>query len=365
MMGVWRNWQTRTVEGRMGQPMEVRVLSRPPRKQMQGTTVFEVIDSRVLRGNPLGDPHLRRVPVYLPPSYTKTASKRYPVYYMLVGFTGRGESLTHRQAFTETLPDQLDRLIRTRKIREAIVVMPDCFTRYGGSQYLNSSATGRYEDHVVKEIVPHVDRAFRTKASPESRAVLGKSSGGYGAMILGMRHPGVFGHIACHSGDMYFDYVYRADFPKHLQIVSKFGGTAGFVRAWEKMPKRNVGAYFPAINILAMASCYSPNPDSRLGFDLPFDEKTGELIPAVWKRWLAWDPVHMLARYRKNLAKLKTRFIDCGTRDQYHLHWGARIFAKRAKEAGVPFRHEEFDDDHSSISYRYDRSMPFLSRAMK
>ncbi len=364
-MGVWRNWQTRTVEGRMGQPMEVRILSRPPRKQMTGTTILEVIDSRVLRKNALGDPSLRRFPVYLPPSYTTHRTKHYPVYYMLAGFTGRGESFTHRQAFSETLPDQLDRLIKKKKMKEAIVVMPDCFTRYGGSQYLNSSATGRYEDHLVKEVVPHIDKMFRTKPTPLSRAVLGKSSGGYGAMIMGMRHPDVFGHIACHSGDMYFDYVYRVDFPRHLNIVSRFGGTLGFIKAWEKMPKRNAGQYFPAINTLAMASCYSPNPKTKLGFDLPFDENTGEMIPTIWKKWLAWDPVHMLPRYRKNLAKLKTRFIDCGTRDQFHLHWGARIFAKKAKELGVPFRHEEFDDDHSGISYRYDSSLSVLSRGMK
>jgi enterochelin esterase family protein len=182
-------------------------------------------------------------------------------------------------------------------------------------------------------------------------------------MVLAMRHPDVFSRVACHSGDMYFAYCYFTDFPKHLNIVWKFGGTAKFLRAWERMKKRNDSSLHPAINTIAMASCYSPNPKSPLGFDLPFDEKTGEMRWDVWERWVAWDPVAMLPRYAKNLKKLRTRFLDCGTRDQFHLHWGARIFAARARRLGVPFVHEEFDDDHTSISYRYDRSLALLTAA--
>ena len=94
-------------------------------------------DSRVLRGNALGDPPLRRTPVYLPPSYP---NGRYPVYFMLTGFSGFGELMIQRQAWSESLPERLDRLIREKAMGEAIVVMPDCFTRLGGSQYLNSVA---------------------------------------------------------------------------------------------------------------------------------------------------------------------------------------------------------------------------------
>lgn len=324
--------------------------------------VLETVDSRVLRGNPLGDPHVRRVPVYLPPSYGRDRRRRFPVFFVLHGFSGAGESQTYRMPWTESLPERCDRLIAERKMAEAIVVMPDGWTRYGGSQYLNSSATGRYEDHVVREVVPHVDRAFATDARPSARAILGKSSGGYGALVLAMRHPGVFGHVACHSGDMYFEYCYFPDFPKHLTLVRRHGGTAGFLRAWEKMRKRNDPALHAAINTIAMASCYSPNPRSRLGFDLPFDETTGEMRPEVWRRWLAWDPVRMLPRCAAGLRKLRTRFLDCGTRDQYQLHWGARVFAAKARTLGVPFLHEEFDDDHSGISYRYDRSLELISR---
>ncbi len=312
-------------------------------------------ESGVLRGNPLGDPAVRRTPVYLPPSYPKG---RYPVYYVLTGFTGFGEMLLARGAWSESLPERLDRLIATRKMREAIVVMPDCFTRYGGSQYLNSSATGRYEDHVVRELVPHVDRRFRTNGR---RAVLGKSSGGYGAMVLGMRHPDVFHALACHSGDLYFEYCYLPDFPKALDTFRKFGGPAKFLKAWEKMPKRGRGDLHPALNTLAMASCYSPRGKA---FDLPFDLETGELRADVWKRWKAWDPVEMLDRHAKDLKKLRSVFVDCGRRDPFALHHGARIFVAKARRLGVRPTHEEFDDDHSNIAYRYDRSFAVLSKAL-
>ena len=313
-------------------------------------------ESRVLRGNPLGDPRVRRTPVYLPPSYPRG---RYPVYYMLTGFTGFGEMLLAKAAWSESLPERLDRLIRTKKMREAIVVMPDCFTRYGGSQYLNSTATGRYEDHVVRELVPFVDRRYRTNGR---RAVLGKSSGGYGAMVLGMRHPDVFHALACHSGDMYFEYCYLPDFPKALDTLRKYGGAAGFVKAWEKMDKRNRGDLHPTINTLAMAACYSPRGRA---VELPFDLKTGELRASVWRRWKTWDPIEMLRRHARDLKKLRCVFVDCGTRDQFALHHGARIFAARARTLGVRVVHEEFDDDHMNIAYRYDRSFAVLSKALR
>ncbi|HVE41711.1 MAG TPA: alpha/beta hydrolase-fold protein [Planctomycetota bacterium] len=310
-------------------------------------------ESRVLRGNPLGDPSLRRTPVYLPPSYPKG---RYPVYFMLTGFTGFGELMIQRQAWSESLPERLDRLIHTKKMGEAIVVMPDCFTRLGGSQYLNSSATGRYEDHVVRELVPYIDARYRTN---RRRAVLGKSSGGYGAMVLGMRHPDVFQALACHSGDMYFEYCYQSDFPKAIDQIRKHGGAAKFVKAWEKLPKRMAGHLHAAVNTIAMSACYSPRGKS---FDLPFDLATGEIEPAVWRRWKSLDPIELLDTHARDLKKLRGVFIDCGSRDQFALHHGARIFAAKARRLGLRVQHEEFDDDHSSISYRYDRSFPILHR---
>jgi len=170
----------------------------------RGRVVVEEFDSRVLHGNAAGDPHVRRVPVWLPPSYDADPARRYPVVFVLTGFMGRGRTLLNDSPWSPSLPDRMDALV-ANGCQELILVMPDCFTRYGGSQYLNSTATGRYQDHVVGELVPWADATFRTLGAREHRGVMGKSSGGYGALVFGMRHAATFGAIACHSGDIEFE----------------------------------------------------------------------------------------------------------------------------------------------------------------
>jgi enterochelin esterase family protein len=331
---------------------------------MTSRIVFETITSAVLADNPLGDPHLRTLPIYLPPSYDSAPDRRYPVVWMLAGFTGRGQALLNDNLWTPTIQQQLDALIADG-MGEVIMALPDCATRYGGSQYLNSAATGRYADHLLDELVPLVDERYRTLVGSDHRAVMGKSSGGYGALIHGMRRPDVFGAVACHSGDLYFDLVYRPDLPKFLNRIARNNrDPQAFLADFFAKPKKS-GDDIGAINILAMAACYSPNLDAPgLPIDFPIDLYTGELRPDVWARWLEHDPIELVERYAENLRRLKLLFFDCGTRDEYNLHYGARILAQRLQAAGVSFEHQEFDDDHRSISYRYNVSLPKLAAAL-
>jgi S-formylglutathione hydrolase FrmB len=329
--------------------------------ETNGRIAVELIESRVLRGNPLGDPATRELFVYLPPSYDREPSRRFAVVYCLTGFTGRGQMLLNSQPFTPNLAERMDNLIASGRVAEMIVVMPDCFTRLGGSQYINSTATGRYEDHLVEEIVPLVDARFRTRARREGRAVMGKSSGGYGALVHGMRHADIFSAVASHSGDCYFEYCYLPDFPKTVRLLG--GDPRAFLenfRHEERKGKDDIAA----LNILAMSACYSPDPEAELGFRLPFDLKTGKIHPAVWARWLEHDPVRMVARYAEELKSLKLLYIDAGTRDEFSLDLGARTLCARLEEMQVAFIHEEFDDGHFNISYRYDRSLAHISRAV-
>jgi enterochelin esterase family protein len=333
-----------------------------------GRVVLVKFESKVLRGNPLGDPSVRTVPVYLPAGYDDPSAtrRRYPSAYVLTGFTGRGTMLLNDSGWTEPLHLRMDRLIAAGRIQPMIAVMPDCFTRYGGSQYLDSSAHGRYETHLIKELVPYVDRAFRTRAKAAHRAVLGKSSGGFGAIVHGLRHPDVFGALADHSGDSAFEYCYLPDFPSVVRAVSKYGSLEKWWAAFQKAPKKSF-EWLKVLNIIAMAAAYSPNPRKPLRVDLPFDLTTGEIDEAVWRRWLAWDPVRMVSkveRYRKAARKLKLVFVDCGTKDEWNLDLGARMLAKELKAAGARVVHEEFDDGHLDISYRYDRSLEALSKVL-
>jgi S-formylglutathione hydrolase FrmB len=359
-----------------------------------GTVVVLEHDSKILRGNPLRDPHVRRLAAWLPPQYdagaTRGRGRRFPVLYDLVGFMGSGLSHIGWKNFSENVPERAARLVAEKKMAPAIIVFPDCFTALGGNQYVNSSAIGDYADYLTKEIVPFVDREFRTLASRDHRGCFGKSSGGYGAIIHGMKYASTWGAIADHSGDAYFDFVYWHDWPNTLNELAKYrprairlpgkvdvrkaqkgaahgrddGRVRGFLDAVWAKPKLTQAEGYCIMN-LCMAATYDPDPRAPNGFRLPFNLETGEVIVERWKRWRANDPVNLVAKHRANLKSLRGIYIDCGARDQYHIHYGSRILSKRLALAGIGHRYEEFDDNHSDVDYRMDVSLPFLTRALR
>ncbi|MCO4772323.1 MAG: hypothetical protein KDA24_19975 [Deltaproteobacteria bacterium] len=325
----------------------------------------EIIEhvSRALHGNRLGDPYIRDVPVYLPPGY-EDSKARYPVLFCLAGFTGAGQSHLAWKGWGESLPDRLDRLIGAGSMGPTIVVMPNCFTKLGGSQYINSSVSGRYDDYLIEELVPLVDSRFRTKAGREHRGVFGKSSGGFGAIVQGMLHPEVWGALACHSGDSYFEFCFLSDLPRSLNLINRAGGVGPYLAEFARKKKRSNGDVH-AVMHLAMAACFDPQPSHPDGFELPVDLRTGRLKPERWANWLRWDPVRMIPDHVKALKSMKELFVDCGDRDQYHLHFGSRQMSEELTRARIKHRYEEFSDNHSSIGYRMDVSLPLLWRALR
>src|SRR5688572_4895561 len=185
-----------------------------------GTVVVLEHTSKLLARNPLGDPRVRKLAVWLPPDYDRRSGsgpgRRFPVMYDMVGFTGSGLSHLNWRPFAEHLAERAARLLHEGRMGPTIFVLPDCFTSLGGNQYVNSSAIGPYADYLLEEIIPFVDGEFRTLASREHRACFGKSSGGYGAIMHGMKYAEHWGAIANHSGDAYFEFVYAADWPNTL-----------------------------------------------------------------------------------------------------------------------------------------------------
>lgn len=312
-------------------------------------------ESKVLKNNPLGDAHVRDVLVYIPPDYDE--SKNYPTVYALTGFTGRGRMMLNDSAFTPNFAERMDKLILSKTIKPMLAVLPDCFTHYGGSQYINSSATGNYEDYLIKEIVPFVDENFRTIKDKSARAVMGKSSGGYGALVLAMHHADTFGLACSTSGDAYFEHCYLPDIPKAFRAIK--GSPQKFVeKFWDEEAKKGKDD-FSGLNIIGMSACYSPNGDS---FDLPFDLETGEIRREIWAKWLEHDPVRLAEKHSENLKSLKLLYIDAGTRDEFALDLGAKILCAKLKNLGVPHIHEEFDDGHFNIAYRQNRSLELISQ---
>ncbi len=358
-----------------------------------GTLVIVEHTSPILADNPLGDPHVRKLAVWLPAQYDEGAArgrgKRFPVFYDLVGYTGSGLAHVNWRAFEENIPERAARLVHERKMGPAMLVFPDCFTALGGNQYVNSSAIGNYADYLTREIIPFVDREFRTLAGREHRGCFGKSSGGYGAIIHGMQYAKYWGAVANHSGDAYFDFIYRKDWPNTLDELAKHrkkqrrpgaidvlreehGAAEGLDDGRVKRFLKHVGKKenpssdeVHCLMNLCMAATYDADPKAPNGFRLPFNLETGEIIEARWRQWLKHDPVNLVAKYKANLATLKGIYIDCGWRDQYRIHYGARILSKRLARHGIAHSYAEFDGTHSGIDYRMERSLPFLYRALR
>lgn len=308
--------------------------------------------SKLLEGNPLNDPVEREIFVYLPPSY-KQSNRDFPVIYCLSGFAGRGKKYLRDATFFPGLHKQFEQVLEEEEnTEEALIVFPDCMTSYGGSQYLNSSAVGPYESYITDEVVPFVDEKLRTKSTPENRAIMGKSSGGYGALRLGMKYPDQFRVVASHSGDMMFRYSYMPDFPTAIDKIQQEGSPKQWLKKF--LDKDNKGKHdFPVFNIIAMAACYSPDPEEPGEFQLPFDLKTGKFRPDVWERWEQHDPINMLDRYQDSLHDLSCLYFDCGNHDEFNLHIGARHFHQKLDQKGIDHEYEEFDGGHMKTRYRY------------
>ncbi len=318
------------------------------------------VASRALAGNRLGDPTDRAVDVYVPAAHD---GHGLPLLVDLVGFTGSGLSHTNWVGFRENLPERLDRLIGEGRMKPVAVAFPDCFTRLGGNQYINSAATGPWEDFLLHEMLPAVETRFGCGGIGR-RGIFGKSSGGYGAITHALRHADIWAAASCHSGDMGFELCYLPDMPAVLRALAR---TDNSIERWwtelEAARKQPEGAG-KVVNALAMAASYDPDPDSFLGIRLPVTFDTCEIIPERWENWLRQDPVVALESRADNLRLLKALYIDCGRSDQFNLLYGARRFVRRLGELGIPHRYEEFPDNHSGIDYRMDESLPFLAAAL-
>jgi enterochelin esterase-like enzyme len=318
------------------------------------------LDSSLLVGNFLGDPVSRRVDVYVPPGQSGAG---LPLLVDVVGFLGGGPAHSNWKNFGENLPERLDRLIGAGLMPPCVVALPDCFTRLGGNQYINSPVMGPWADILRHEFVPLVESTFGCGGEGR-RGIFGKSSGGYGAMVHALLYPEFWSAAACHSGDMGFELLFMGEFPKFLRTLGKHGNDIEtWFRDFENRDKHK-GSEFEALMMLAMCASYDPCPESFMGLRLPVDAETCELIPERWHNFLRWDPLNIAAERGLGLKQLKALFIDCGVVDQHNLLYGARRMHRLLETRKIPHVYEEFPDDHSSIDYRMDRSLPILAAAL-
>ncbi|MFZ0830340.1 MAG: alpha/beta hydrolase-fold protein [Thermoplasmata archaeon] len=351
----------------MRQPLRPPVEHRGPSSfppPLKGTTGQSSLESNLLRGNPWGDPFIRDVAYYVPPSQH---TEGLPLLVDLVGFMGAGwMEFLRRGLFQESLIQLLDRMIRSGTCPEAVLVAPDCLTSLGGSQFVNSLATGPYADYVAKEVVPWAREKFHTGAT----GVLGQSSGGFGALHLGLEYPEVFQAVGSSAGDAAFEYSYLPDFPRAFREFRKVGGPDKWMERLFTDPttiKGPTDASGAALNTLGMASCYSPTVDPVGSFELPFDTETGALIPEVWDRWLAFDPLRRLAQpeAQQALRGMRSVHVTGSDSDEWYLDVAARMLAAEAQRVGVPMHHDEFPGSHFARNPRFvalfSRMIPALT----
>jgi S-formylglutathione hydrolase FrmB len=345
----------REVEGPVGGPWE-----RP----LHGVLDRLVVESDALAGNPLGDPARRPLYVYRPPGVELEHPRPLASVYVIQGFTGQLDMWLARTAFEPTMVERLDAMFAAGECPDAVVVFVDAWTSYGGSQFLNSTGTGRYLDYLCDEVVPFVDARYPTRADRDHRGLTGKSSGGYGAMVVPMLRPDVFGALASHAGDALFEACYLPEFPKAARALrDAFEGSWEVFFARLREAERMDWERFRPLEHYGYAACYSPDPAQPGRALAPFDAD-GRLVPEVWEQWLRWDPVRMAPEHADALRSLRRVYLDAGRADEYYLDLGAQAFGRELERLGVAHTLELFEGRHGGLTYRYPGAIRELVLAL-
>jgi len=338
----------------------------PWERPFHGTLDKLVVESDLLAANPLGDPAHRPLWVYLPPGVERDHPKPLPTVYVIQGYTGQLDMWANRVPFEPTFLERLDHLFATGNCPDAVVVLVDAWTSYGGSQFIDSSSTGPYMSYLCDEVVAFVDGKYPTLAHRDHRGLTGKSSGGYGAMVVPMLRPDVFGALASHCGDALFENCYQTGFRVTARrLRDKFDGS--YERFFEQLAAADhvdLARFAEPLEIYGCAACYSPDPGSPGKALLPFEVDTGRIIDDVWQQWLGWDPVRLAPEHAEALRSMKRIHLDAGRRDEYFLDLGATAFAQQVEKAGGTCTLELFDGAHGGLTHRYPGAIRELAIAL-
>ena len=318
---------------------------------LKGTLQRVKVHGKSLEGNLMGESAEPEVSIYLPPSYGSERNRRYPVVYLLHGYTGTDLGYFTNNGGPRFLPAIAERVYGSNAAREMILVMPNGMNAYGGSMYSNSVTTGDWEGYIADDLVAYMDKNYRTIATRDARGLAGHSMGGYGTIRIGMKRPDVFSAIYALSSCC-------------LNEGSVRGGRAGQPSAAESIKtKEESRGNRGAQGTLARAAAWAPNPaNPPLYLDLP--TRNGEVVPAVAVKWAANSPVAMLDQYVPNLKKLKAIALDIGLQDG--LIAGNRLLVDGLTRFGIAHTFETYEGDHGNrIPQRLEEKvLPFFSKQL-
>ncbi len=336
-----------------------------PHFSNQELNKFEIktlmVESKSLKNNPLKDSAIRYNQVLLP----KLVSKNLPVVLILSGFAGNGSKYFNVRFHEENFPQTIDRLLKQRLAPKALYVFVDALTYWGGSQFINSSGTGNYEDYIVNDLIPEIKNSFSVSEDSEKWCVMGGSSGGYGALHLASTHPNLFGTFAATAPDSFFDLSLLPEIYSALPVLNKYEFSLPKIKKsiLEGDFFKNKNS-FSAINAIGMGSCYAPKNESK-NIHWPVNYKTGELDEKIWEEWRSHDPVCFLNERVLSLKKIKNKYLDVGLLDEYHLLFGSRMIKNIFKKNRISLDYEEFKGSHRDISNRRPMVLDWLHSKWK
>ena len=319
-----------------------------------------------LSGNLLGDPATQQVFVYLPPSYKAQAGKRYPTLYLLHGYASGPDAWLKGGYQGLSLQSEMDTLIAKGVAAEMIVVVPNGKNSYLGSFYANSAVGGNWEDYIYRDLVAYIDGRFRTLAKPASRGIAGHSMGGYGAFMLAMKHPKVFGTVYALS-------------PCCMGLE---GDLSGENPAWVKaagVNSRDIFSREPesfddffVAAMTAISAAFSPNPQKApMYVDHPFSQ----IVPLMSRNEPAYSnyrskmPLYLIEQYRVNLLSLRGIFLDVGEFEEFtHIRTTTPMVSAELSKREIPHSFEIYKDgDHGNkIRERFGTKLiPFFTAVLE
>jgi enterochelin esterase-like enzyme len=303
------------------------------------------IHGTALEGNLEGDAVDRDILVFLPPSYAREKSRRYPVVYALHGYSIGAEQWSKEIHVPQTIEGAF-----AQGTKEVIVVLPDSKTIHNGSMYSSSVTTGDFEEFIAHDVVAYIDAHYRTIPKRESRGLVGHSMGGYGATRIGMKHSDVFGSLYIMSPCCLSP---RQAGPANPELEKTL--------AEVKTPEDSAKLAFGARAQLASAAAWSPNPKNPpLYLDLPV--KDGKPQPDVLAKWTANAPLALIDQYIGNLRQYRAISMDVGDKD------GLRNDTSKLHDAmdkyGIANSFELYQGTHTStVAVRFQNFvMPFFSK---
>lgn len=333
-----------------------------PTLQMHDLYHFEVetlfIKSQCLLHNPLGDSANRYNPLLSPKDVE--LKKNSPVIFVLAGFTGNAPFYFNGKFNEKNAVQTIDEGCRQGQAPLATYVFVDALTTWGGSQFINSAAVGNYEDYIIRELIPALEKHLGRSIIPETTAIIGGSSGGYGALHLASKFPEIFGHCLAIAPDSFFSASLMSDLYIALPYWEKQGNAKKILEDLRSGKLTKQKNWHSLLNAFGMAACYAPT-GAGVEFQYPLHPKTGSLIPEVWKHFEEHDPVFFLKDRLANLRQLKTIYLDVGNKDNFHLQYGARQIATLLTEAGIPLEYSEFDGNHFDIGDRRTQAWQYLA----